>query len=169
MLSFRQRLKIQVDGKPPEKQKCAKICIQSTKPHQTVDTTHNSDGEREADPRMEGSQQSPEISGRTRCGGRGKMATATNIMQYVHRGLTNKKQPMWLTYRAGITPSHGQQRSWQSAQGASSGHAVVWLLWKRRSLSMDHRHIFLPRIKPAFLLLQLFLQLSHPLLHRTTV
>lgn len=34
--------------------------------------THNSHGEKESNPRMQGSQQSPEVSGSDRSGGRGK-------------------------------------------------------------------------------------------------
>lgn len=61
-----------MDGKPPAKQKCVKNFIQSTKLRKMVNMTHNSHGEREADTRMEESQQGPEVLGRDRSGGRGK-------------------------------------------------------------------------------------------------
>lgn len=61
-----------MDGKPPAKQKCVKNCIQSTKLPKRVNVTHYSHREREADTKIEGSQQGPEILGSDRSDGRGK-------------------------------------------------------------------------------------------------
>lgn len=40
------------------------------------------------------SQERPEVLGRNRSGDRRKTATDTNMMQYVHKELTNMKKPM---------------------------------------------------------------------------